>query len=193
MSLQKASKLPQSKGLKPLKLWMALLYPLIFGLVGLYTWMLDKFASLVPNRRFESYSFLPTLFASWNLNEPLQVLVVDGNACHREISHHLLEKNGTIADFACDGMEAIRACRQKHYDLVLLDIYLLGISGLEATAAIRRESTRDIRIIAITGVLPVDEVHMLAAGVDGYLKTPLVSSELQKEVRVSSALRYRAR
>ena len=181
----------KSAGLKELSLWQALLYPVLFMFVGVWTWAKDRtFNCLLPKRRF-STAALETIQLQTR-SEPIRILVVDDNSLHQEISLRLLQKNGLLADFASCGSEAIEACRKRHYDLVLMDIQMPDMSGIQATQTIRRESfTKPIRIVAVTAHNTVDEKTWKANGMDGFLRKPLVAHELQKQLRMSSALRQR--
>lgn len=183
-------KAKKSVGLKELSLWQALLYPILFMFVAVWTSAKDRaLALLLPKRRF-SRSTLETMQRPMSA-KPIRILVVDDNSLHQEISLRILQKSGLLADFACSGSEAIDACRKQHYDLVLMDIQMPDMSGIQAMQTIRREShSKPIRIVAVTTHNNVDEFTWKASGMDGFLRKPLVTHELQKQLRMSSALRH---
>lgn len=177
----------KSAGLKELPLWQALLYPIVFMFVGIWTWGKDKVCAQLPKRRFSTAS-LNTLRVV--KPEMIRILVVDDNSLHQEISLRILQKNGLIADFASNGQEAIDACRRTAYDLVFMDIQMPDMSGVQAMQTIRECSAKAIRIIAVTGQSSIEEFPWKSSGMDGFLRKPLVAHEVQKQLRMSSALLY---
>ena len=117
---------------------------------------------------------------------PLQILVVEDNAVNQQLAVLLLEKLEHAADVAGDGAEAIQALERRRYDVVLMDVVMPTMDGLEATRRIRQrwsEAERP-RIIAMTGGgLPGDRETCLAAGMDDYLTKPVRLAELARVLR----------
>ncbi|MDP0500935.1 MAG: response regulator [Verrucomicrobiota bacterium JB022] len=114
-----------------------------------------------------------------------QVLVVDDNAANRKVAMALLKKMGHESDFAENGQEALDALREKDYDLVLMDIQMPVMGGVEATEKIRAgaagEKNEDIPIIAVTAfAMTADRERYLACGMDYYITKPLKPDTLRE-------------
>jgi signal transduction histidine kinase/HPt (histidine-containing phosphotransfer) domain-containing protein len=108
---------------------------------------------------------------------PLDVLLVEDGMVNRKLATLLLEKKGHRVTLACNGKEALAALEQHLFDVVLMDLQMPEMGGLEATAIIReREKGTGQRtpIIALTAhALRGDEDRCLAAGMDGYVSKPI--------------------
>lgn len=105
----------------------------------------------------------------------LSVLIVDDNEINRKLAKILVDQLGGNTDLAENGMQAVSACAQKHYDLILMDVNMPVMDGLAATARIREaERNRRTPIIALTAnALSGDRERFLLAGMDDYLCKPL--------------------
>jgi signal transduction histidine kinase/DNA-binding response OmpR family regulator len=112
----------------------------------------------------------------------LRILLAEDNAVNRLLAVRLLEKWGHSVVVAGNGHEALAALEAGGYDVVLMDIQMPEMSGVEATAEIRkteRETGRHLPIIALTAhAMRGDREHYLAAGMDGYLTKPIRAAEL---------------
>jgi signal transduction histidine kinase/CheY-like chemotaxis protein len=119
--------------------------------------------------------------ASPKASAPLHILVVDDNRVNRLYAARLLEKMGHQAHSAENGRDALDALASQPFDVVLMDLEMPVMDGLEATRAIRRgESPRtDVTILAMTAH-PMDEENQAIrdAGMDGRLFKPLSSEDL---------------
>jgi signal transduction histidine kinase/CheY-like chemotaxis protein len=129
---------------------------------------------------------------------PLDVLVVDDNIVNQKLMDTLLGKWGHQVTIAGDGEQAIKAVEGKSFDLILMDIQMPGMGGLEATRRIRSLETslpdrRRTPIYALTAEALDDQVSAgLRAGLDGYLTKPLERMRLQAALEAaasSSAMR----
>jgi len=112
---------------------------------------------------------------------PLRILLAEDNAVNQKLALRLLERLGYRADVAANGLEAIDALRRQTYDLVLMDIQMPDMDGLEATRAIHKEwpGRRRPRIVAMTAnVMEEDREACLDAGMDDYLGKPIRVEEL---------------
>jgi putative two-component system response regulator len=108
-------------------------------------------------------------------NKMARILIVEDNSTNMELVTLMLEKAGHRVIQAQDAQVGMQKCRRELPDLVLMDVQLPGMSGLEATAVLKANSaTQAIPIIALTAqAMSGDKERCLAAGCDGYLSKPL--------------------
>jgi two-component system cell cycle response regulator DivK len=108
-----------------------------------------------------------------------KVLVVEDNPANLTLATFLLQSAGHTVLSARDAESGLALARVEQPDLVLMDIQLPGMDGLEATALLKRDpSTRAIPVIALTALaMKGDEQRILAAGCDGYIGKPLAYKE----------------
>ena len=125
--------------------------------------------------------------------EFLRVLVVEDNAVNQRLATRLLEKRGHRVTVTANGREAVESVEKHTYDLILMDVQMPEMDGLEATAVIReREKHKGARIpiIALTAhAMKGDRERCLAAGMDGYLTKPIRSQELDEVLETYLARR----
>ena len=107
----------------------------------------------------------------------LSILVAEDNPINQRLLRRILEKRGHSAVVAGDGRQALSALSRQHFDLVLMDVQMPEMDGLQATAAIReqeRTTGHRQRIVALTAhAMKGDEERCLAAGMYGYLSKPI--------------------
>jgi PAS domain S-box-containing protein len=111
----------------------------------------------------------------------LRVLLAEDNAVNRQVALRLLEKLGYGADVAVNGLEALQALRRRPYDVVLMDVEMPEMDGLEAARCIHREwrGRERPRIVAMTAnAMQGDREICLAAGMDDYVGKPIHLDEL---------------
>ncbi|MCX7252665.1 MAG: response regulator, partial [Burkholderiales bacterium] len=95
----------------------------------------------------------------------------------------LLERLGHRASFAVNGREALEQIEQRDFDLILMDIHMPEMDGLEATRALRARSDdkRHIPVIALSAdVMNEAQERALAAGIDEFLSKPVQKQQLQQ-------------
>jgi signal transduction histidine kinase/CheY-like chemotaxis protein len=109
--------------------------------------------------------------------KPLRILLAEDNEINQRVVVGLLRPRGHVIDVAPNGAEAVRAVQTSTYDIVLMDLQMPVMGGLEATRAIRTleaEAGRHTRIVAMTArAMRGDREQCLAAGMDGYLAKPV--------------------
>ena len=115
--------------------------------------------------------------------QSLRVLVAEDNPVNQIVATGLLEKLALQVDVVSNGAEAIHALTTIPYDLVLMDVQMPGMGGLEATRLIREAGSPvlnpRIPVVAVTAnVMPEDQQVCLEAGMDGYLSKPVALSSL---------------
>ncbi len=107
---------------------------------------------------------------------PLRVLLAEDSLINQRVAVGLLTRWGHTVDVANDGHEAVAAAAQHRYDVVLMDVHMPNLDGLEATALIRegeRQTGAHVPIIAMTAsAMKGDRERFLAAGMDDYLSKP---------------------
>jgi two-component system, sensor histidine kinase and response regulator len=113
---------------------------------------------------------------------PLRILLAEDNVVNQRVAVGLLKKRGHHVVVAGTGLEALAAMETARFDVVLMDVQMPEMGGLEATVAIRaREegSGRRTRIVAMTAhAMAGDRERCAAAGMDGYLPKPIVPAAL---------------
>ncbi len=115
------------------------------------------------------------------LSAPLRILVAEDNTVNQKVVLLLLSGLGYTADVAANGLEVLAALRRQPYDLVLMDVRMPEMDGLEATRRIRQEwPDKGPRIVAMTAsALREDRDACLTAGMDDHLSKPLALEDLR--------------
>jgi signal transduction histidine kinase/CheY-like chemotaxis protein len=114
--------------------------------------------------------------AQMAVRSPLQILLVEDNAFNLKLALHLLKQMGYRADVAASGLEAVQSVERQHYDVILMDLQMPEMDGLEASRRIcaRRPRGQRPHIIAMTAnVMQGDREMCLAAGMDDYISKPI--------------------
>ena len=145
----------------------------------------DGEAALLPSHPVESLkrqnSTVQEKLAPATTPAQLRILVVDDNEINRKLSTILLHQWGIAVDVAADGVAAVEACGGQHYDLILMDVHMPVMDGIEATRRIRmlQEGGKVTPVVALTAnALSGDRERYLAAGMDDYLEKPLTEEAL---------------
>ncbi len=111
----------------------------------------------------------------------LRILLVEDNPANQKLATYILQDRGHLVEIAGDGQEAVYLTEQNRYDVILMDVQMPGMNGLEATAAIRcrDDGGKRVPIIAMTAhAMRGDREHCLAVGMDGYLSKPVNAHEM---------------
>jgi TMAO reductase system sensor TorS len=115
-------------------------------------------------------------------NLGLRVLLAEDNPVNQRVAMLLLKKRGCYVTAVANGHEALAALDKESYDLVLMDVQMPEMDGMEATAALRKKEAKTGRhqpVVALTAhAMKGDQERCLLAGMDAYLTKPLRSQEL---------------
>ncbi len=143
---------------------------------------------------------LITRFSLQDAREPdanLRVLLAEDNLVNQRLAVRLLEKRGHRVVVAATGLEALQALEKESFDLVLMDVQMPEMDGLEATAAIREKekgSGLHQAVVALTAhAMKGDREKCLASGMDGYLSKPIRPQELDQLLETYVARRMEER
>ena len=112
---------------------------------------------------------------------PLRILVVEDNQVNQLLATVLLSKAGHRIDIAANGLEALGAVSSRPYDLILMDVQMPEMDGIEATKRIRAMAgaARDIPIVAMTAnAMKGDRERLLAVGMNDYVSKPIDKGQL---------------
>jgi CheY-like chemotaxis protein len=122
----------------------------------------------------------PVLDPELARTHPLRILLAEDNIVNQKLALRLLEQMGYRADIASNGMEAVDSMERQPYDVILMDVQMPEMDGLDATRLIRK--LKDIaqpRIVAMTAnAMQGDREMCMAAGMDDYLSKPIRINEL---------------
>ncbi len=112
------------------------------------------------------------------------MLVVEDNEVNREVARRFLERLGCTPVLVTDGKAALDACSSRDFDLILMDVQMPVMDGLEATYELRRRETgtgRRTPIVALTASAMSGELsRCLSAGMDGLLTKPVEVARLRE-------------
>jgi CheY-like chemotaxis protein/HPt (histidine-containing phosphotransfer) domain-containing protein len=118
----------------------------------------------------------------------LRVLLVEDNHVNQRVAARILKRMGHDADLAADGVEAVAQVQARTYDVVLMDMQMPRMDGLEATRRLRAMGgpTARIPVIALTAsALVSDEQRCRQAGMDHFLSKPLRKQDLADTLRAA--------
>ena len=114
----------------------------------------------------------------------IRVLIAEDNVSNQKVILSMLKRLGYSAHAVSSGKEALQALAAEDYDVVLMDVRMPEMDGLEATRIIRQNYHSRIKIIAITAyALKGDKERCLEAGMDDYISKPVRMEELEKMLR----------
>jgi CheY-like chemotaxis protein len=113
---------------------------------------------------------------------PLRILLAEDNQVNQKLALRLLDQMGYRADIASNGLEAIESIERQTYDVILMDVQMPEMDGLDATRRIRRlVKVTQPHIIAMTAnAMEGDREMCLAAGMDDYISKPIRVPDLVK-------------
>ncbi len=120
---------------------------------------------------------------------PLRILVAEDNQINQKVVLQMLKKLGYLADLAGNGRETVEAIQRQGYDVILMDVQMPEMSGLEATRIICARYPRITRpcIIGLTAnAMEADKAECLEAGMDDYLTKPITVAQLTDALELAS-------
>jgi two-component system, sensor histidine kinase and response regulator len=160
----------------------------------------EAVARVLGAREHDGAIPLITRFSLQDAREPdayLSVLLAEDNLVNQRLVVRLLEKRGHRVVVAGTGLEALQALEKESFDLVLMDVQMPEMDGLEATAAIREKEKSNGRhqpVVALTAhAMKGDREKCMAGGMDGYLSKPIRPQELDQLLEIYVARRMEAR
>ena len=111
---------------------------------------------------------------------PLRVLLAEDNAVNQKLALRILEQMGYRADMASNGLEAVESIQRQQYDVILMDVQMPEMDGLDATRNIRKlTNVKQPRIIAMTAnAMQGDREMCILAGMNDYISKPIRVNEL---------------
>lgn len=120
-----------------------------------------------------------------------RVLIVEDNAANMTLAVFLLKSAGHEVLSALDAEAGLAIARAEQPELILMDIQLPGMDGLEATALLKRDAaTRTIPVVALTALaMKGDEERIRAAGCDGYIAKPIAYKAFLEAIATQLAAR----
>ncbi|BAU14813.1 multi-sensor hybrid histidine kinase [Leptolyngbya sp. NIES-3755] len=140
------------------------------------------FTIVVPvSSQRETVRSHPTIDSSFALNYPLKILVAEDNLVNQKVIRLTLQRLGYSIDLVNTGVEAIEALHHQNYDVILMDLQMPEMDGLEATEQIHRAWLQHPSIVAMTAsATPEDRAQCLAVGMEDYLTKPIQIDQLMR-------------
>jgi CheY-like chemotaxis protein len=123
----------------------------------------------------------PTMDVGMAERHPLRILLAEDNVVNQKLALRLLQQMGYRADLASNGLEAVECVARQAYDVVLMDVQMPEMDGLEASRQITTRWTKNERphIVAMTAnAMQGDREACLAAGMDDYITKPIRVDQL---------------
>jgi CheY-like chemotaxis protein len=120
----------------------------------------------------------------FRLSESLRILLAEDNQLNQMAIEYMLQTHGHRVTLVDSGKKAVKEVADHRYDLVLMDVQMPEMDGLEATRRIRASSKPDIPVIALTAyALKEEEEEILRAGMDACLIKPVDKEDLLKTIQ----------
>src|SRR5262249_5914629 len=146
--------------------------------------LLDAIASVLAFSRTQQPAPPPPEKSGTRTSVPLRILLAEDGLTNQRFAKDLLERRGHTVTIAGNGVEAVAAIEQEAFDVVLMDVQMPGMDGMEATGRIRaRERTTGARvpIVAMTAhAMKGDRERCLEAGMDDYVPNPIRAEDLYR-------------
>jgi PAS domain S-box-containing protein len=157
----------------------------------LFDALVGIFATEVPKKKTEPSAEKPHFDLEMGKRHPLRILLAEDNLVNQKVALRILEQSGYRADIAANGKEVLQSIARQPYDVILMDVQMPEMDGLEATRQIldRWPKKKDRpRIIAMTAnAMQSDRETCLAAGMDDYVAKPIRVPELMEALGKAKA------
>ena len=147
--------------------------------------LFDTLVSLLAHREkprhLASASTKPKIDPDMSVRHPLRILLAEDNVVNQKLALRMLQQMGYRADLASNGIEAIESIERQTYDVVLMDVQMPEMDGLEAARQITGKWSADARprIVAMTAnAMQGDREMCLTAGMDDYITKPIRVDQL---------------
>jgi signal transduction histidine kinase/DNA-binding response OmpR family regulator len=147
---------------------------------ALHDALVTVLAAPEDRKHIERQQERPSVDPELGRRHPLAILLAEDNAVNQKLAVRLLANMGYTPDIAGDGLQAIDALKRTDYDVVLMDVQMPELDGLEATRRIRADwPERPLHIVAMTAnAMSGDREACLAAGMNDYISKPIRPAEL---------------
>jgi signal transduction histidine kinase/DNA-binding response OmpR family regulator len=141
--------------------------------------LLDNILDVFTHTSIEKPTAIKKLTEDFSQQYPLRILMAEDNIVNQKLAIRMLNKLGYQPDLAKNGKEAIEMVGHEHYDIILMDVQMPEMDGLEATRMIRTCLEVQPVIIAVTAnVMLGDRDDCMQAGMDDYISKPIELNEL---------------
>jgi CheY-like chemotaxis protein len=151
----------------------------------LYDALIGIFGEAVP--RTGNKPAQPAIAGDLGERFPLRILLAEDNVLNQKVTLRMLQRLGYDADVANDGLQAVRAVEDEDYDVVLMDVQMPEMDGLEATRQIRSDHAGGLHqpyIIAMTAAaMELDREKCLQAGMNDFVSKPATLEDLQNALK----------
>ena len=120
------------------------------------------------------------------LNSALRILIAEDNVVNQKVAHHMLARLGMSADIVSDGLEALQSLERQPYDLVLMDVRMPEMDGIEATRRIQAQRNGNVAPVVVAMTASVTSIEQMAcheAGMAFVLRKPVRAEELVNVLR----------
>lgn len=116
-----------------------------------------------------------------------RILVIEDNADNRELMVYLLKAHGHEIETAADGELALQALGERRFDLIICDVHLPKVDGMQIVAMVKASrELKSVPIVAVTALAMVgDRERLLAAGFDAYVPKPIEPESFVDQIRQS--------
>ncbi len=136
-----------------------------------------------PEIRVKSYQEDHVNIDEKSVHANFNILLAEDDLINQKVAKDILEQDGYSLDVVCDGKEVLEIIQKKSYDLILMDVQMLEMDGLETTRQIRalkdKNENSEIPIVALTAhAMPGDKEKCIKAGMNGYLTKPIHAKKL---------------
>jgi len=121
-------------------------------------------------------------------DHPLRILIVEDNIINQKLIERILHNLGYKTDTVSDGIKVFDMLASKKYNLILMDVRMPEMDGLEATQLIRKMSAEQPYIIAMTAnAMASDKEECLQSGMNDYLSKPMRMEEITKKLKIAAS------